>query len=106
MTVREPVDAKAARYLATGRLTVLHRDGDHVAAECLGDGGTYRLGHSADRPGAWSCSCPATGRCAHVVALQLVVIPTDHTTHYHATGTAEAFIAAREQHERALRGAS
>ena len=74
-SARETVDAKARRFLATGRLTVLHRDGDHVVAQCVGDTGTYRLGHDPARLGVWSCSCPATARCSHTVALMLVVIP-------------------------------
>ena len=72
---REPIDVKAARYLREGRLTVLRRDGDLVIAECAGADGLYQLGHSPDRPGVWSCSCRATGRCAHTVALMLVVVP-------------------------------
>jgi len=72
---RESVADKAVRLLREGRLTVLYRDGDRVTAVCHGDSGTYHLGHSPDRPGVWSCSCPAVGRCAHTVALMLVVIP-------------------------------
>ncbi|MBA3413298.1 MAG: SWIM zinc finger family protein [Actinobacteria bacterium] len=30
----------------------------------------YRLGY---RDGRWACSCPARGRCAHLLALGLVV---------------------------------
>jgi uncharacterized Zn finger protein len=72
---RETIDAKAARYLREGRLTVLRRDGDLVVAECVGTDRVYTLGHGPDRPGVWSCSCPATGCCAHTVALMLVVVP-------------------------------
>ena len=75
-SARESVEVKAARYLREGRLTVLHRDGDHVTAECVGDTGTYQVGHDPDRPGVWHCSCPSAGRCSHVTALMLVVVPT------------------------------
>ena len=74
-SAREPVEVKAARILREGRLTVLHRDGDHVTAECVGDTGIYELGHDPDRPGFWRCSCPSSGRCSHAIALMLVVVP-------------------------------
>ena len=76
MTAREPVEVKAARYLREGRLTVVRRDGDLVVATCQGtSGAVYELGHDPARPGFWPCSCPSSGRCAHVTALMLVVVP-------------------------------
>jgi uncharacterized Zn finger protein len=75
VTARESVVAKAARYLLEGRLTVLRRDGDLVEAVCHGTHGVYELGHDPDRPGVWHCSCPSAGRCSHVTALMLVVVP-------------------------------
>jgi len=73
MTARESIDAKAARYLAEGRLVVLRVDGDLVEAQCRGAGEVYELGHRPGRRGGWWwCSCPARGRCCHVSALQLV----------------------------------
>jgi hypothetical protein len=41
-----------------------------VHATCRGDSGTvYNLGHNGK---GWGCTCPAKGRCSHLVALQLV----------------------------------
>lgn len=75
MTAHESLGDKARRLLAEGRITVLRRVGDLVEAECQGDTGTYRLSHFPDRPGVWTCTCPAMGRCSHVAALELVIIP-------------------------------
>ena len=71
---RETVAAKAARYLAEARLTVLRVDGDSVEAECRGAGEVYRLGHDPARPGGWWCSCPAPRSCCHLAALHLVAV--------------------------------
>jgi hypothetical protein len=69
---REDAAAKGRRYLAEGRLVVRAVDeiAGTVRAACRGDGAVYALGR--DR-GGWFCSCPARGRCAHLVALGLVV---------------------------------
>jgi len=67
---REPVAAKARRLLAAGALTVVRLAGDVVDAVIEGDTGTYLLGHDPAR--GWFCSCPARGRCSHVIALRLV----------------------------------
>jgi hypothetical protein len=56
---RETTAAKAARYLAEGRLTVLAVDGDQVSAVCRGAGEIYRLDHEPGR--GWHCSCPVRG---------------------------------------------
>jgi len=70
---RETVAAKAARYLAEGRLIITAVDGDHVAACCRGDGEVHRLGHDPGR--GWWCSCPVrTDRCAHLIALRSVTV--------------------------------
>jgi uncharacterized Zn finger protein len=72
--VRESVAAKAHRYLAEGRLEVREVTPDRIVATCRGDGATYRLGHDAR---GWWCDCPHRGpRCAHAVALRLVVTRT------------------------------
>ena len=70
---RENAEAKATRYLAEGRLIVRELDehGGTCSADCRGDGAIYALGR--DEGGRWYCACPARGRCAHLVALQLVV---------------------------------
>lgn len=68
---REPADAKAARYLAEGRLIVSRVDHRTIDATCRGDGRVYRLGRDARR--GWHCDCPCTTRCSHLLALGLVV---------------------------------
>lgn len=74
---RESADAKARRYLTEGRLTVQRVDERGVKASCRGSGHTYTVGHQL---GGWSCDCEArTVRCAHLLALQLVVsVPACH----------------------------
>jgi hypothetical protein len=70
--VREPADVKARRYLTEGRLVVRELDehGGEVLADCRGDGAVYGLGRDGR---GWWCSCRARGRCAHLLALGLVV---------------------------------
>jgi uncharacterized Zn finger protein len=68
---RENAETKGRRYLTEGRLTVEWVDGAEIRASCLGAGQVYRLGYV---PGGWACDCPAFGRCAHLVALQLVTL--------------------------------
>lgn len=70
---RESADTKAARYLAEGRLVVTRVDGNLVTATCRGDGQIYVLGR--DQRG-WYCTCPALGRCSHLLALGRVVALT------------------------------
>lgn len=75
---RESAAAKARRYLAEGRLLILHVHGPLIRAACRGDGQVYRLGH--DPRHGWWCDCPARSRaCAHLLALRLVtaVAPDD-----------------------------
>lgn len=72
MSSRESVEAKAGRYLLEGRLVVRHVVGGSVRASCRGGGAVYELGFSS--ADGWWCSCPAhVARCAHLVALELVV---------------------------------
>jgi hypothetical protein len=71
---RESVEAKGRRYLTEGRLQVLEVGPGVVRATCRGDGAVHRLGWWCGR---WGCSCPAgtfRRRCAHLVALRLVVV--------------------------------
>jgi uncharacterized Zn finger protein len=68
--VRESVELKGRRYLTEGRLHVLSVDVDRARATCRGNGETYCVGCDAH---GWYCTCPARGRCAHLVALMLVV---------------------------------
>jgi hypothetical protein len=69
---RENAAEKARRYLAEGRLLVLKVDDKAgvVAAEARGDGATYACGYAQRH---WYCTCPAKGRCCHLLALGLVV---------------------------------
>lgn len=61
---REHTLAKARRYLTQRRLTVIRVDGDIADAVVLGDAGQYQVGHD---PSGWQCTCPAYGRCAHIL---------------------------------------
>lgn len=72
--MRESASTKARRYLTEGRLIVRHVEGSNVRAVCRGDGTLYRLGFSAEH--GWACDCPARRRCAHLMALGLVVAPS------------------------------
>jgi uncharacterized Zn finger protein len=68
--MREGVEAKGRRLLTEGRLTVTEVGRAVVHATCRGDSGAvYNLGHNGK---GWGCTCPAKGRCSHLVALQLV----------------------------------
>jgi uncharacterized Zn finger protein len=72
----ENAEAKGRRYLLEGRLTIDRIDEKQVRARCRGGGAEYSAGHGDVGEGelAWYCSCPALGRCAHLVALQLVTV--------------------------------
>jgi uncharacterized Zn finger protein len=75
----ESVEAKAHRYVRERRLVVTARIGDRIAATCRGSRGeTYDLGYDRGRSD-WFCTCPARGRCAHLVALQFVTVMTEAT---------------------------
>jgi hypothetical protein len=78
---RETAAAKACRYLAEGRLTVLEVGPQIVRAVCRGDGQVWRCGWWR---GQWGCRCPAAGTfradCAHLLALRLVVVEPRGTT--------------------------
>jgi hypothetical protein len=75
VSARESAAAKARRYLAEGRLTVLEVGPSIVRAVCRGDGQVYRCGWWRGR---WGCTCPAAStfraHCAHLLALRLVVV--------------------------------
>ncbi|MGE0878654.1 MAG: hypothetical protein AB7L13_07185 [Acidimicrobiia bacterium] len=68
---RENAQAKGRRYLVEGRLVIKHVDHDLVIARSRGQGTSYELGHEPGR--GWWCGCAARSRCAHLIALQLVV---------------------------------
>jgi uncharacterized Zn finger protein len=71
----ENARAKGRRLLEEGRLTVERVDASgYVQATCRGDSAAvYHLGFDPGR-GQWRCTCPARGRCAHLIALQLVTV--------------------------------
>jgi hypothetical protein len=75
---REPVERKAARYLAAGNLSITGMVGDQITARCVNDSGTvYRLGHN---PGdGWWCSCAASRNCSHLLALKTVTVRRPRT---------------------------
>jgi uncharacterized Zn finger protein len=71
---RASADVKGRRYLVEGRLTVERISDGLVVAACRGDSGDiYHLGFDPAQT-EWRCTCPARGRCSHLIALQLVVV--------------------------------
>ena len=75
--MRERAHDKGRRLLTEGRLRVVACSERHVVAHCIGDSGERYL-LSADHQ-TWTCSCPAYGRCSHLVALMLVTLkPLPH----------------------------
>lgn len=75
----ENVEQKARRYLTEGRIVVEKRDAQTglVVATCRGSEATYHLGYDPRR-NQWRCTCRAPqGRCAHLVALRLIVPQPD-----------------------------
>jgi uncharacterized Zn finger protein len=69
---RENAHDKGRRLLTEGRLRVVTVSDRHIVAHCIGDSGERYL-LTCD-PRSWTCSCPALGRCSHLVALMLVVL--------------------------------
>lgn len=69
---RENAEARGRRLVGEGRLTVEYVGENVVRAICRGSGEVHDVTWSDG--GGWRCSCPARGRCSHVVALQLVVV--------------------------------
>ncbi len=69
--MRENAAVKAKRYLVEGRLVIERVDHFGIAATCRGDGALHRCGWRPAR--GWACTCPARGRCAHLLALGSVV---------------------------------
>jgi uncharacterized Zn finger protein len=69
--MRENAATKARRYLTEGRV-ILDRVGPHeVGATARGDGQVHHMGWTPTR--GWHCTCPAKGRCSHLLAVGLVV---------------------------------
>jgi uncharacterized Zn finger protein len=70
---RESAETKGRRYLLEGRLSVKCVTDRLILANCHGDqGDEYAVGWDK-KLSDWRCTCPARGRCAHIVALSLVV---------------------------------
>lgn len=67
---RESAPSKAQRYLIEGRVVVDTVAPDLVEAHVRGDATVHHVTH--DQRG-WACSCPARGRCAHLLAVGYVV---------------------------------
>ena len=78
--MRENAEAKGRRYLLEGRLVIEQVNSRQVVASCRGAGRVYQV---TCRRGAWACTCPALGRCAHLVALQLVTNAPGETSSGH-----------------------
>jgi hypothetical protein len=68
---REGAETKGRRYLTEGRLLVEAVTAHRIDATCRGNGEVYAVGYQR---GGWACTCPALGRCSHLVALQLVTV--------------------------------
>lgn len=67
---RENAATKGKRYLCEGRVVLTTVTPDRVEARVRGDGVIYST--AWDRRGWW-CTCPARGRCAHLLAVGHVV---------------------------------
>ena len=65
---------KARRIIAEGRIRLLHVDEEAgiVQGEARGDATIYTFAHEIER--GWTCSCPARGRCSHLLAAGLVTV--------------------------------
>lgn len=76
---RENAEAKGRRYLTEGRVVLRTVNRHTVEAWVRGDGAVWRV--SWTRRDGWSCPCPARGaRCAHRIAVGLVVAVEDRST--------------------------
>jgi uncharacterized Zn finger protein len=70
--VREDAQTKAARLAGSGRVTVRHVSDIAITADVRGDSAAvYPVTWS---PAGWACPCPASTRCSHIRAVQLVVL--------------------------------
>jgi hypothetical protein len=70
---KETVSAKAHRYLVEGRVIITLAVPGRVRATVRGDAEVHQVGYER---GGWQCSCPARGRCAHLLAVGLVTAPS------------------------------
>lgn len=68
------LEEKARRYLAEGRVHVWSSSWRGVTADVTGTTGVW---HVSGDPKGWSCSCPSTVTCAHILAVALVHDPKE-----------------------------
>ncbi len=69
----ENAHGKGRRLLVEERVNVLEVGPAHFRADLRGDSAkTYRV--TFTRANGWTCTCPAVGRCSHLVACQLIVV--------------------------------
>lgn len=67
---RESVEAKAARYLLEGRVTVYQANANVIRARVQGNGDQYVV---VVTRGGYACNCLArSDRCCHVIAVQRI----------------------------------
>ena len=76
--MRENAQAKARRLLSEGRLIVRRVDGPYVLAFVRGDGVMHRIESHGE---IGTCTCPARGRCSHLLAVGLVTATTRKDPH-------------------------
>jgi hypothetical protein len=69
--VRESIEAKAARYLAEGRVCIRALDeyGGTVLADVRGVGSVYTTTRGEE---GWHCNCRARASCCHITAVKNV----------------------------------
>lgn len=70
--MREAARQKADRYLLEGRVVVVSVRGSCVVANVRGEGAIYRVESIGPET---SCTCPARGTCAHVLAIHRITAP-------------------------------
>ena len=70
--VRENAASKSRRYLAEGRVVITKVSDRIVTAQIRGDAAVWDVVY---QNGKWSCTCPARGRCSHLLAVGAVVAP-------------------------------
>ncbi len=66
-------ERKAVRLAVSGRVQVMRNETDTVLGVVKGDHSTYRVRIDPD---GWWCTCPATVKCSHVLALLVEVNAT------------------------------
>jgi hypothetical protein len=75
---RESAYAKSVRYLGEARLTIEHVDAEAIRATCRGSDAIYSAGWTPEL--GWTCSCPALGRCSHLLALMAVTVSSERAS--------------------------